>query len=828
MTSIAQGSSLARIACCVCALTAGNNLFAQLVWNVDGQGEWEVAGNWSPVQVPGSGDDVVITTPSIGASATVTAFDAGGAPDVHSARDVVIAPNLPDPRHGISIGLNSRLRITGDIQNDGVITVDASLPAPEPDTNSAELWLAKPDTRLTGAGSIWLAPVSDDLTNVIREVDGPVRLVQGPHHAILGEGVIGGADSQLSIVNQGLFAANVRGQTLTIDPRDSLNHSDVTFDNQFVVQASGGGRLELATGTFSGGEYQALADSFLRVHGATVVDATFNTIDNGRVFAALGATLIDSTNLGDFSINNQQDLFLGGSFRNSGSVRTGSIPKSSARILLLNDVALSGGGIITLQENDRIDVDDARATLVNVDNTIQGTGWIGSETTSLAVVNQGHVFANVPGQTLTIDPRDAVNSNDVTFANHGLVQASEGGRIRLQSGVFGGDGVYQALAGSNFQVSGATAVGVTFATVDTGRIFASGDATLIDTTNQGSFRINNSQDLFLSGSFTNSGTVATLTIANASTEIVLNGDVVLSGGGTLTLQKNDRIRSTADQATLFNLDNIIGGRGHIDVDLVNNGALIGESAASVLALNGRLSGAGELANVLINGVHAPGNSTAVVPVSGAYEISNSGELHVAVQSPTPGVGHDQLSSSGTVQLNGDLVVQTDLQGSGYEAAPGDRFTIVQSTSPISGAFEQVVLPGALGQRLVTWLPADYSNPLQVALEIATVGFYAADFNEDGDVGATDLPAWHAGFGIQEGALHTQGDADGDGQTGGRDFAIWQRQLGLGASPPLSAIPEPTSWLLLTIAVAAKLGSSGRRRFVPPTPWSGGSQFLRRL
>ncbi|MDZ4657506.1 MAG: sulfatase-like hydrolase/transferase [Bythopirellula sp.] len=47
---------------------------------------------------------------------------------------------------------------------------------------------------------------------------------------------------------------------------------------------------------------------------------------------------------------------------------------------------------------------------------------------------------------------------------------------------------------------------------------------------------------------------------------------------------------------------------------------------------------------------------------------------------------------------------------------------------------------------------------------------SADFNDDGFVTDNDLVSWQGSFGINDG-----GDADGDGDTDGRDFLIWQRQ-----------------------------------------------------
>ena len=71
--------------------------------------------------------------------------------------------------------------------------------------------------------------------------------------------------------------------------------------------------------------------------------------------------------------------------------------------------------------------------------------------------------------------------------------------------------------------------------------------------------------------------------------------------------------------------------------------------------------------------------------------------------------------------------------------------------------------------------------------------YSADFDNDGDVDATDLATLKTAFGTT-----AAGDADGDGDTDGGDLLLWQQQLG-GA--PLvaalnTAVPEPAMGVLV--------------------------------
>lgn len=87
---------------------------------------------------------------------------------------------------------------------------------------------------------------------------------------------------------------------------------------------------------------------------------------------------------------------------------------------------------------------------------------------------------------------------------------------------------------------------------------------------------------------------------------------------------------------------------------------------------------------------------------------------------------------------------------------------------------------------------------------------AADFDEDGDVDSADLDTWQNGYGISGSAEHYQGDANADADVDGSDFLVWQNQSGNGvpASSAVTAVPEPATLLLATLAVMA--GAANRR------------------
>jgi hypothetical protein len=90
-------------------------------------------------------------------------------------------------------------------------------------------------------------------------------------------------------------------------------------------------------------------------------------------------------------------------------------------------------------------------------------------------------------------------------------------------------------------------------------------------------------------------------------------------------------------------------------------------------------------------------------------------------------------------------------------------------------------------------------------------FLPADFNHDGSVNSTDLAVWKASYHVTPG-----GDADGDGDTDGADFLLWQKQLGSSSAQAAAAIvPEPAACGLLMACILAFKTFSRRKRGVSP-------------
>ena len=103
-----------------------------------------------------------------------------------------------------------------------------------------------------------------------------------------------------------------------------------------------------------------------------------------------------------------------------------------------------------------------------------------------------------------------------------------------------------------------------------------------------------------------------------------------------------------------------------------------------------------------------------------------------------------------------------------------------------------------------------------ATKFGSAPFLVGDVNRDTVVDGADLAAWQATYGTPYNQM-ANADLDGDFDTDGRDFLLWQRGFGnSGVTGPFQptamaryvpaiatvSVPEPTAMVLLSIAIVA--------------------------
>ncbi len=152
------------------------------------------------------------------------------------------------------------------------------------------------------------------------------------------------------------------------------------------------------------------------------------------------------------------------------------------------------------------------------------------------------------------------------------------------------------------------------------------------------------------------------------------------------------------------------------------------------------------------------------------------------------------------ELEFDASARSDLSLAIFDT---DRTTLLTTVNHAGkGASESLQNFGLLepGEYFARVTGADDTIQLyQLDLSINQIVFLEADFNEDLSVDSIDLA-------ILESALGSSGlgDANGDGDTDGADFLVWQRQRNrssLSGLVPLQVVPEPASTALALLALA---------------------------
>ena len=444
----------------------------------------------------------------------------------------------------IVIDNNTSTSVAGAINNSGNILLNSSV-------NIADLVLGA-DVTLTGGGTLSLVNFdrvygSGILTNVDNTIQGFTNSA----------GYSLGLD-QIGIVNQaaGVIDANVAGLTLFVNPNAANG-----LVNNGLLRASNGGILYLdgsgGGGFTNNGTITALDGSQVQLaNGAVITGGMFTTEGTGVIENINTATLISLTNAGNFIGNNNSFTTLVGTITNTGSISLNSTG-NVADLILSGDVALTGGGTLNLVNFDRV---YGSGVLTNVDNTIQGQTNGTSYSLGLdqiGIINQaaGVIDANVLDLTLFVNP----NLND-GLVNHGLLRASNGGILYLDGSGGGGftntGATITALDGSEVQLAnGAVITGGTLTTVGSGVIRDVSTATLNSLTNAGTFIGNNNTFTTLIGTITNTGSISLNSEGNVA-DLILNGNVTLTGGGTLNLVNFDRVYGSG---VLTNVDNTIQG-----------------------------------------------------------------------------------------------------------------------------------------------------------------------------------------------------------------------------------------------------------------------------
>jgi hypothetical protein len=700
------------------------------------------------------------------------------------------------------------LNASGRVENNGTIFIDNGPPGPAGFSFGVG--------GLEGSGEVVLGDSNFATSGAALFGPGVGTGTHAAGHTVRGEGSIAG-----NWINAGL----IRAEDVSGDMIGMLRMSMVpSFVNNGTIRTSSTGDILLSgTNITMGGAGRLIADdNTITLILSTITGGTLESINDGQYLVPVNSglnVLTDVTLEGELDLREiSQVRIAGGGMVNNGTITLNVNNTSGPSTLsFLGNPVLSGSGVVLMNRQSdftgaRFETPDETSTVTQeAGHTIRGEGWIRARLVNNSIIEAEDTNGDGTGVVMISNP--TAGSGNAT--NNHIIRANSGGTIRL-SGRLNQSSTGQLIAmdGGTVDLSGGTLIGGTLSTQGSGAATVSIDSILSDVTNDGILHIpgGGSQAVIrLQGSsFTNKGTVTVNnTVTGLAGRILVENDIDLEGNGTIILNA----AGTGSQFDLVSAGRIvtqhaghtirgIGQINGVNSLLINNGTLEGLSGTQLLEINSRIGGSGLLRNVRIDGTHAPGESTAIVPLEGAYTINNfGGRLELEIGGTTPGTGYDQLFSSDPSNvINIGTVQGTTLKVSiinHFVPAVGDMFTIISTAGTITGEFLTEILPLAAGNNALTW--EVHYNPTNVTLEVVSTSGLAGDFNFDGTVDAADYVVWRKN-GLSEG-----------------EYEAWVANFGASGGGSVSAsthdergVPEPGS-LRLVILVAVVV-SSHRRRF----------------
>ncbi len=570
------------------------------IWKGGNSGDFNIAGNWTPGQVPGAADDAQIT--AIG-TYTVTSSTSNTVNTLEMVATATLAVTVGT--FSISNGSGASglagtiavsdaavLSLAGTIDNTGTIKLGAA-------ADTTELRIASPSVTLKGGGTVSL---SNSASNFIFG-NSSAFVLNNVDNLIQGAGQIG--DGQMNLINGGQIVAN-QTVALVINTGNYVQNAGILKSTNTSTNA-GGLVINNTTidnsGKANAGKIEAIgANTHVDVENATVVGGTLIT-SGGGVIQMIGGGTLDGLssgfaikNAGTVRVNNGTSLTLDGVINNVGTIQAMATANTADIRLGSQTVTLEGGGKVTLSNsvNNRLYGNSGSYQLVNVDNTISGAGQLGSSQLTLVNQTKGVINAN-QAVALTLQTGGAL-----TF-NTGLLEDTGTGGLVLANVIDNASGTIEAVgAGAHVDLAGANIEGGTLLAAGGGKIqTVPGSGTLDGLTAgsitiKGTVTVSDQTTLTLAGTIDNTGTIAMNAISTSgTTDLRVNSQTVtLEGGGRITLSNdtNNRIFGNSIYFQLINVDNTIAGAGQLGVGgltLINQtNGVINANQRQSLTLNG--------------------------------------------------------------------------------------------------------------------------------------------------------------------------------------------------------------------------------------------------
>jgi hypothetical protein len=597
---------------------------AQTSWTTAGAGDFNTAANWNN-GVPNTSLSAYITNGTAGTPTFVNVNGSGSVLNltIGANSTLNVAPGSVFTVAGTSISNAGTFNVTGGSGTNSYLSLNNSV-------------------TLSGPGALVLSYGDHNGNATLQQAVAGVTLTNAS--TIRGDGLIG--NGSLTVVNAatGVINADVSGQTLTLNPSGEIT-------NAGLLTATNNGTLQISTNVANAGGTVSANSGTVNVSG-TITGGTLSSAGTGVLQTAGAATLNSltisngSTYTGSFGTGTT----LVGTINNNGSIVVNGGSGSNTNLSISGPVTLQGGGNVTLNSTDNngqasLTQSVGGSTLTNVDNRIQGYGTIGSG--GIAVTNQsaGVINANSTGNTLLLN-----GSGNVV--NTGLLEATNGGTLRITNVVANNGGHITADGGTVGLASGTVVQGGTLTAKNGGTLgTVINNAASLDGATAGAITLSagttytaaSGSTTTVSGTLNNQGAVQVNGGSGYNTYLSFGADTTLQGGGTVTLDNSDNngrpyLGQSVSGVTLTNTNNTIRGAGTIG----NGGLTFINGSAGVVNANVSQQ------TLVLNG---SGNVTN----AGLLEATNGGILQI--NNVVANGGAAITADNGTVQLFGGAVIQ---------------------------------------------------------------------------------------------------------------------------------------------------------------------------
>ncbi|EBH5840752.1 TPA: autotransporter-associated beta strand repeat-containing protein [Salmonella enterica subsp. enterica serovar Monschaui] len=556
-------------------------------------------------------------------------------------------------------------------------------------------------------------------------------------NAISGSGqVVKSGDETLTLSGSNTYTGGtlISGGTLVASNVEALGSGDVT--NDAVLELNTGGDF---TNNISGsGQVVKSGDETLTLSGA-------NSYTGGTLISSgtLVASNVEALGTGDITDNAVLELNTGGTFDNviSGS---GQVVKSGDETLTLSGAnSYTGGTLIssgTLVANDvnalgTGDVTDNAVLELNTggdfDNAISGSGQVvksGDETLTLSGTNTYTGGTTISGGTLVASNVDALGTGDVT--DNATLELNTGGTF---DNVISGSGQVVKSGDKTLTLSGANSyTGGT--TINDGTLVASNVEALGsgDVTNDAVLELNTG------GDFTNNISGSGQVVKSGDDVLTLSGANSYSGGttisgGTLVATSVEALGSgdVTDNAVLElntggTFDNVISGSGQVvksggdTLTLSGNNSYTGGTLISdgtLVASNVEALGSGDIDNYASLQLNASGqfvtanltthdNATTAIGAGSALrantltqEANSTLAVHLTDSNSGTIVTADRANLGGTLDITGIGNVTKSWTRDAY------TYTLIDTDSAIDSDFAQFTVAG-MDAKQVDFLTVD--------------------------------------------------------------------------------------------------------------------------